>query len=50
MIAYGENKGGYLKNALYGEITSNSPASALRLVGDKVCIVIDQPAADVLSV
>jgi glucosamine-6-phosphate deaminase len=49
MIAYGKNKGVYLNNALYGEINPNSPASALRLVGDKVSVIIDESAADVLN-
>lgn len=49
MIAYGRNKGIYLNNALYGEINSESPASALRLVGDKVSVIIDESAADVLN-
>ena len=42
MIAYGRNKGVYLNNALYREINPVSPASALRLVGSKVSIIIDE--------
>ena len=45
LIAYGEKKGEYLKEALNGSISVNCPASALRLKSDKVTIMIDQEAA-----
>lgn len=45
MIAYGEKKGEYLQEALYGDISPVCPASALRLVGEKVSVFIDESAA-----
>lgn len=51
MIAFNPVKGGYLRQALYGPITENCPASGLRLpeVGKKVTIIIDEAAAEVLE-
>lgn len=48
LVAYGETKGEYLHEALYGEISPEVPASAIRLVGEKVSIVIDESAASKL--
>jgi len=48
LIAYGSNKGKYLKPALFEPTNVQYPASALRLVGEKVKILIDQQAAAVL--
>lgn len=48
LVAYGEEKGRYLAEALYGEISENCPASALREVGHKVTIFVDQEAANVI--
>ena len=49
LVAFGERKGGWLRRALYGQIDTVCPASALRLVGDKVTMVIDEAAAAVLQ-
>lgn len=49
LTAYGEEKGKYLKEALYGEISSNCPASALRKAGSKVTVIIDENAASRLQ-
>lgn len=49
LVAYGERKGKWLREALCGPIDSVCPASALRLVGDRVTMVIDQEAAEVLQ-
>lgn len=49
LVAYGENKGEYLKPALWEKINSQYPASALRLQGQKVIIFIDQAAASKAS-
>lgn len=43
LVAFGPTKGRYLREALYGPIADNCPASALRLVGDKVRVYIDEP-------
>lgn len=48
MIAYGENKGESLRQALYGDVSIQKPASALRLVGTKVQMFIDEAAASAL--
>ena len=45
LLGYGSKKGEYLNSALIGSVTPNIPASALRLVGDKVSIFIDSEAA-----
>lgn len=49
MVAFGPKKGEYLHEALRGPITPNCPASALRTVGDKVTIIIDEAAVAVLE-
>lgn len=49
MVAFGSEKGGYLFEALYGLISSECPASALRTAGKKVTIIIDETAAGVLG-
>lgn len=49
LVAYGTEKGDYLKPALDGKISPECPASALRLSGEKVTILIDEPAASQLS-
>lgn len=48
LVAYGKNKGWSLREALYGEIGIQRPASALRKQGEKVRIFIDQVAASSL--
>lgn len=48
LIAYGEDKGKSLKEALYGDLGEQRPASALRKVGEKVRIFIDEAAASAL--
>lgn len=45
LVAYGSQKGEYLKPALYGPITPQVPASALRLEGEKIHLFIDHEAA-----
>lgn len=47
MVAYG-NKGYSLAGALYEEISPLRPASALRSRGEKVTILIDQNAANII--
>jgi len=49
LIAYGAEKGDYLEPAINGKISPQCPASALRLNGEKVTILIDQSAASRLS-
>lgn len=49
LLAYGEGKGQSLREALYGEIGPQRPASALRLQGHKVTIFIDEAAASQLQ-
>lgn len=49
VVAYGKNKGLALAHALYDPISVNVPASALRLVGERVRMYIDQAAASVLE-
>lgn len=49
LIAYGSNKGEYLKPALFEPVSVQYPASALRRVGEKVNILIDQQAANTLQ-
>jgi glucosamine-6-phosphate deaminase len=44
-LAFGEDKGVSLRQALYGEIGPQRPASALRLAGSKVTMYIDEAAA-----
>ena len=48
LLAFGEKKGVSLHQALFGEIGTARPASALRLVGSKVTLFIDQAAASQL--
>jgi|WetSurSiteA1Bulk_404760.scaffolds.fasta_scaffold00493_3 glucosamine-6-phosphate deaminase len=48
LIAYGKGKGESLRQALYGDIDIQKPASALRLVGQKVEMFIDEAAASEL--
>lgn len=48
LIAYGENKGLSLREALYNEVGVQRPASALRKEGYKVKIFIDEAAASQL--
>lgn len=48
LVAFGEEKGRYLAEALYGEVSPNCPASALRTAGHKVTIFVDQEAANVI--
>jgi glucosamine-6-phosphate deaminase len=45
LVAYGQDKGKILKDALYGPVSEKCPASALRLVEKKVIIIIDKEAA-----
>lgn len=45
LIAYGKEKGRYLKEMLDGPVTENCPASALRTVPQKVKLFIDESAA-----
>lgn len=45
LLAYGEKKGQSLREALFGEIGPQRPASALRLQGQKVTLFIDEAAA-----
>lgn len=45
LVAYGEQKGAWLAEALYGPITPECPASVLRTQGNKVTIFIDSAAA-----
>lgn len=49
LLAYGEKKGQSLREALFGEIGSQRPASALRLKGHKVTLFIDEAAASQLK-
>lgn len=49
LVAFGAKKGEWLRRALYGEIGPECPASALRLVGDRVTMVIDEAAAKVIT-
>jgi glucosamine-6-phosphate deaminase len=49
LLGYGSKKGAYLNSALTGSVTPDIPASALRLVGDKVSIFIDSEAARSLN-
>jgi glucosamine-6-phosphate deaminase len=49
LLGYGSKKGTYLNSALTGSITPDIPASALRLVGEKVSIFIDNEAAKSLN-
>lgn len=49
LIAFGQTKGEVLNEALYGPITPDCPASALRLAGKKVRVFIDEAAASVLQ-
>ncbi|MCL4382359.1 MAG: glucosamine-6-phosphate deaminase [Patescibacteria group bacterium] len=49
LIAYGENKGMSLREALYGEVGVRRPASALRVQGHKVKMFIDRAAASQLK-
>lgn len=49
MVALGVGKSQYLQEALYGLISPDCPASALREVGKKVSIVIDAAAASVIG-
>jgi len=49
LIAYGAEKGDYLEPAINGKISPECPASALRLSGEKVTILIDKSAANQLS-
>jgi len=44
-LAFGEDKGVSLHQALYGEMGPQRPASALRLAGSKVTMFIDEAAA-----
>lgn len=44
LAACGDNKGVALRHALYDPISTERPASALRLVGGKVTIIIDEAA------
>lgn len=48
LVAYGKNKGRPLREALYGEVGIQRPASALRIQGQKVKIFIDQAIASLL--
>lgn len=47
LVAYGSQKGEYLRKALHGPITPDCPASALRLAPDRVTLYLDQEAASV---
>jgi glucosamine-6-phosphate deaminase len=49
VVAYGKEKGTVLARALYGQISPAVPASALRLVGNKVTVVIDDEAGSVVK-
>lgn len=49
LIAYGEGKGKSLYEALYGKIDEQRPASALRKVGEKVRIFVDEAASSKLT-
>lgn len=49
LIAYGEEKGRILKKALHGDITPECPASALRLVGNKVTVLVDEKAGNLVK-
>lgn len=46
LVAYGQYKGQLLYKALFGDISTDCPASALRLQGHKVSIFIDREAAN----
>jgi len=49
LVAYGHNKSDSLRAMLEGPITTSIPASALRLVGDRVSIFMDSEAAKFLN-
>jgi glucosamine-6-phosphate deaminase len=46
LIAYGAKKGEILKEAFFEPVSEKCPASALRTVGHKVTLVMDQECAD----
>lgn len=48
VVAYGEEKGIWLHEALYGNVSTECPASSLRLSGRKVTVLIDELAASQL--
>lgn len=48
LVAYGENKGVALGHALYDPISTQRPASALRKVGERVTIFLDQAASSTM--
>ncbi len=50
LVAYGKEKGTWLADALGGTIGPNVPASALREVGEKVRIFVDEAAATELEI
>lgn len=49
LVAYGNEKGQILREALYGNISPDVPASALRKVGKKVVMFVDESAADAIK-
>lgn len=49
LVAYGENKGTALGHALYDPISTERPASALRKVGERVTIFLDEAAASAMG-
>lgn len=49
LTVYGKERGEYLKPALWEKIDPRYPASALRLVGHKVTLLIDQEAAHIIQ-
>lgn len=49
MIVSGESKAGIVREALEGPMTSDVPASWLRLAGDRLEVVLDKEAASELS-
>ncbi len=49
LVAYGREKGQYLKEMLDGIVSEDCPASALRTVPDKVHLFIDEAAARIIE-
>ena len=49
LVAYGENKGMALGHAFYDFVSTEWPASALRKVGERVTIFLDEAAANAIG-
>jgi len=49
LVAHGREKAEYVRKALMDPISQEVPASALRLIGERVTIVLDEAAASLLK-